>query len=197
MAPSSALETVLLLAWFLLRGTLCMVLCPQLQHRSPPAESSSQHLVAVLSRQPLQDCKFTNCSLCTCSIFEERSRLSRQLVDTVVPQIDSGSDQVIANAGGDNSKLTQLSDDLEQNLRDEQQFNVQMLYAVFRFQLNPLQVCCLVVSQVQDAAMRCHDSCSIALLACQLKWQVACKAAWSVVLRVPTGTHTCGSPICM
>ena len=69
--------------------------------------------------------------------------MSRQLVDTVLPQIDSGSDQVMANADGDNSKLTQLSDDLEQNLREEQQFNVQMLYAVFRFQLNPMQVCCL------------------------------------------------------
>ena len=92
--------------------------------------------------RPHLACHFTSCSLPTCSIFETRSDLSRQLVDTVVPQINSGSDQVIAQAGDDNSKLTQLSEDLEQNLREEQQFNVQMLYAVFRFQLNPLQVRC-------------------------------------------------------
>lgn len=92
----------------------------------------------------------TQCFLPICSIFETRSELSRQLVDTVVPQIDSGSDQVIANAADDNSKLNKLSEALEQNLREEQQFNVQMLYAVFRFQLNPLQVCCL--SGVSGAA---------------------------------------------
>ena len=123
--------------------SLHVALPPSCCKESPPAISSSQHLAAALSRQTLPDYNLTTCLLSTCSIFEERSRLSRQLVDTVLPQIDSGSDQVIAHAGSDNSKLTQLSEDLEQNLREEQQFNVQMLYAVFKFQLNPLQVCCL------------------------------------------------------
>eukprot|EP00891_Asterochloris_glomerata_P006927 jgi/Astpho2/6927/Aster-01794 len=76
--------------------------------------------------------------------------LSRQLVDTVVPQIDSGSDQVIANAADDNSKLNKLSEALEQNLREEQQFNVQMLYAVFRFQLNPLQSAWLILKSFPE-----------------------------------------------
>ena len=147
--------------------------------------------------RPHLTCHLTNWSLPTCSIFETRSDLSRQLVDTVVPQINSGSDQVIAHAGDDNSKLTQLSEELEQNLREEQQFNVQMLYAVFRFQLNPLQVCCLC--GVPSAG--CSDALSLQLQHCfaglpaqmagdRHEWQLGLHSNWGVTKKHQNSTAT-------
>ena len=60
-------------------------------------------------------------------------------------------ENLLPSAGGENvdpasngkTSLNQIMLQLEENLKEEQRFNCTMLFTVFKFRLNPVQVGCM------------------------------------------------------
>ena len=80
-----------------------------------------------------------NC-LCVCRVYAERQRLSAMVVDNLLPS--DGGENMDPTAAP--KSLNAITVQLEENLKEEQRFNCQMLYTVFKRCLNPVQVttCC-------------------------------------------------------
>ena len=71
-----------------------------------------------------------------CRLYGKRQELSTKLVENLVPS-DGGAGLDPASAP---KALDAIATDLEENLKQEQRFNCQMLYAVFKHCLTPIQV---------------------------------------------------------
>lgn len=75
-------------------------------------------------------------SLCECRVYADRQRLSGMVVDNLLPT--DGGENVDPTTGP--KSLNAITVQLEENLKEEQRFNCQMLYTVFKHCLNPVQV---------------------------------------------------------
>jgi len=75
-------------------------------------------------------------------VYAERQRLSAMVVDHLLPS--DGSENRDPTAAP--KSLNAITVQLEENLKEEQRFNCQMLYTVFKHCLNPVQVrtCCIL-----------------------------------------------------
>lgn len=70
-------------------------------------------------------------------IFTKRQELSAAVVENLLP---SDAAENIDPAGNGKTNLNQIMVDLEENLKEEQRFNCTMLFTVFKYRLNPVQV---------------------------------------------------------
>lgn len=92
------------------------------------------------------------CVTCTCRIFTKRQELSSAVVENLVP---SDAAENIDPAGNGKSSLNQIMLQLEENLKEEQRFNCTMLFTVFKYRLNPVQVGCHSVTKLVSRMTVC------------------------------------------